>query len=64
MIFPDKSNNIGKVEGSFIRMIKKLGKGDDMLNEKNESFNRWHRDLSKLEKFFNEMRNKVRPYNR
>jgi hypothetical protein len=63
IIFPDKNDNIGSVEGSFIRMIKKLGKGDDMLNKKDEPFDPWDGgELSELEKFFEKMTNKVKSY--
>ncbi|MCL2101648.1 MAG: hypothetical protein FWH22_08045 [Fibromonadales bacterium] len=60
IIFPDNSDNIRNVEGSFIRIMKIFGY--DILNLKPEYFYPWEggfSDLSKLEKFFIEMRNKV-----
>jgi len=63
IIFPDKSDNIRSTEGSFIRIIKKLGKGDDMLNKKDESFDPWDGEISELEKFFDKMSKKVGAYN-
>jgi len=65
IIFPDNSNNIGSVEGSFIRIIKKLGKGNEMLNEKDEPFDTWKDgELLKLEKFFDKMNKMVKAYNK
>jgi len=63
IVFPDKSNFIRSTEGSFIRMIRKLGKGNSMLNRNEESFYPWDGEILELKKFFDKMSKKVGAYN-
>jgi hypothetical protein len=54
IIFPDRSNNIKSVEGSLIRIIKRLG--HEVLNKQNESFDTYEGEIYELQKFIDKVR--------
>jgi len=67
IIFPDNSNNIKSVEGSFIRIVNELQDKKivnklrpELLNEKNESFNNFNGEIDELEKSLKRFIGKVK----
>jgi len=54
IIFPDRSDNIKNVEGSLIRIIKRLGY--KVLNKKDEPFDTYDSEIYELQKLIDKVR--------
>jgi hypothetical protein len=56
IVFPDASQNIKFVESSLIRIMKRLGYGDELLNTSKGKFKEYHGEIDDLKKLINKVK--------